>query len=95
MELTYDKLTEIEKQIMTLVWKSIAGTGLLEQTFIEGLREIMQPTCTANERKFLDEIREKGEWFKSMIPGKDALWLDSSCIRQSDFESNLQELVDE
>lgn len=93
-ELTYDKLTETEKQIMSLAWNSISGTGLLEQTFIEGLRQIMPPTCTANERKFLDEIREKfhiDEDGDCVFPNEDA-W---SMIFQKQFtKCNLQELVE-
>jgi len=98
MELTYDKLTEIEKQIMSLAWKSIAGTGLLEQTFIEGLREIMPFTCTVTERMFLDEIREKAKklpianaWGINLNPNL----LERSILWQSDFETNIKELVNE
>jgi len=91
MELTYDKLTEIEKQIMSLAWKSIAGTGLLEQTFIEGLREIMPFTCTVTERMFLDEIREKGKYRENIgcvyIPGT------ASELYERDFKIVLKELV--
>lgn len=47
--------------------------------------------CTLNERKFLDELREKGEW----TSWHGAIWLDNgSAISQSDFSANLQELVD-
>jgi len=48
------------------------------------------PTCTANERKFLDEIREKGEWASSY----GAIWLDNgSEIFQSDLETDLRKLI--
>jgi len=48
------------------------------------------PTCTANERKFLDEIREKGEWASS----HGAIWLDNgSEIFQSDLETDLRKLI--
>lgn len=62
----------------------------------EEIRHLMSlEHCTANERAFLDEIREKGEWIKSAMPGADAIWFDYSCIRQSDFKTPLEGLVDE
>jgi hypothetical protein len=58
--------------------------------FVEFLAS--RPTCGEEQRKFLDEIREKGEW----ASGHGAIWLDNgSEISQSDFETNLKELVNE
>lgn len=91
-ELTYDKLTETEKQIMSLAWQSISGTGLLEQTFIEGLRQIMPPTCTSNERAFLDEIREKGKYNENI--GCVYIKGTASELYERDFKVVLKELVE-
>lgn len=66
--------------------------------FLSLLRDIMPPTCTANERKFLDEIREKGEMSGyDFYPNRWMKMRDSedTTICQGDFETNLRELVNE
>ena len=88
-----DKLTEFEERIRMIYENCVAyNKGAIG--FIADLRQIMPPTCTPNERKFLDEISEKGKFCRSALAGKDALWFNQSCLRQSDFQANLSELVD-
>jgi len=59
--------------------------------FLADLRQIMPPTCTPNERKFLDEIKEKGR--KSIL---DRIFFigDEGLLDQSEFDSNLSELME-
>lgn len=56
----------------------------------------MQPTCTATERAFIDEIKEKGVLFRYCRNGKEttnAIGLGTSIIDQTDFNTDLKELV--
>lgn len=65
--------------------------GEQEATDCDKLEE--RTTCTPTERSFLDELREKGEMLKVVMPTTDAIWFGSSIIRQSDFtECDLKEL---
>ena len=64
--------------------------------------EPLFPTCTANERKFLDEIREKGAWVEYEYSDESEIFiaqeiqLGHSTICAEDFYlANLQELVNE
>ena len=56
--------------------------------FVEFLAS--RPTCGVEQRKFLDEIREKGEW----VAGNDARYIGEVRLDQSDFRCNLQELME-
>lgn len=92
-----NKLTEFEQAMVSQVANVFGYVNLypeFEDKLVRVIRQIMPPICTPNQRKFLDEIRSKGEFVKSVLPGKNAIWLNYSCIRQSDFESNLSELVE-
>lgn len=51
-----------------------------------------RPTCTATERKFLDEIREKGKWSAK----DEAIYLGQyGVITQAYFDTDIKELVND
>jgi hypothetical protein len=88
-------LTEFEEGIIDYLENNPEHA---KEEFIFYLRKIMPPTCTENERKFLDEIKEKS-WH---VGNK---WLELDCIEikckhnnailnQKEFQSNLKELVE-
>lgn len=52
------------------------------------------PTCTATERMFLDEIREKGVLFKYKT-ASNAIGIGSTIIDQVDFKTNIENLTNE
>jgi hypothetical protein len=54
-----NKLTEFEKKLYAIAHRTILIGS--KDDFIADLRQIMPPTCTPNERKFLDRVREIGE----------------------------------
>jgi hypothetical protein len=96
-----DELTEFEVKLLESI-KNITGYGL-SKYFIQNIRKIMPPTCTENERKFLDRVRE-GNLYTS--ESKDSVVKsfivfgnpenECSIIMQSDFPGiNLKELVNE
>lgn len=90
-----NKLTEFEEKIWGVVVNTITDRFIVKNktAFITDLRQIMPPTCTKNERKFLDEIREKGGFLK-YSDGQEVIDLPNSVINQKDFDSNLPELVE-
>jgi len=55
----------------------------------------MPHTCTATERMFLDEIRERGVLFKFNENKNTAIGLGVSIIDQRDFQTNIQDLTNE
>lgn len=97
-----NKLTEFEAKMIHIVMYNKYGHGSNFNTegFISDLRQIMPPTCTPNERKFLDEIKERGKLIDSMgCLVIQKLNPDSheqtGFLFQSDFtKSNLSELVE-
>ena len=67
----------------------------IEREFmINGLIDILVriPTCTATERMFLDEIREKG-WWVDEEEGKGIELPQESFLSQDDFKTPLNELI--
>jgi len=91
------ELTEFEEKFTELVQNhGVIGSPDLWVKFLSKLREIMPPTCTATERKFLDEIREK------FAPGYDSIKMikpdvigSRVCLFQKDFKTPLKKLVNE
>ncbi len=91
-----DKLTEFETELIHMIDDYVFdGAGGVTESFIEQLRKIMPPVCTPNDRKFLDEIREKA---KLIRPNVYAIFPEPLKIRSvifaKDFEANLSELVE-
>jgi hypothetical protein len=89
-----DKITEFEERIRIIYSNCVAyNKGAIG--FIQDLRKIMPPVCTPNDRKFLDEIREKA---KLIRPNVYAIFPEPLKIRSvifaKDFEANLSELVE-
>lgn len=93
------ELTEFEEKFTELVQNhGVIGSPDLWVKFLSKLREIMPPTCTATERKFLDEIRELYEWNDHLgFPHLQRKEITKySNIYQQDFKkTNLRELVNE
>lgn len=94
-----DSLTEFEEKII----KALQSSATVSWTYVDDevdygmflslLKAIMPPTCTPNERAFLDEIREKGNYRESM--GGGVINFNRSLLHQDDFaKCNLQELVE-
>ena len=89
-----NKLTEFEERIRMIYLNCVAyNKGAIG--FIQDLRQIMPPTCTLNERKFLDEVKSKG---KLIRPNVYVIYREpykiGSVIFAKDFEANLSELVE-
>jgi hypothetical protein len=89
-----DKITEFEERIRMIYLNCVAyDKGAIG--FIEQLRQIMPPTCTLNDRKILDEIKEKA---KLIRPNVYVIYREpykiGSVIFAKDFEANLSELVE-
>jgi len=93
-----NKLTEFEEKIFDLVIKwslpvnqSINSAN--KKVLTESIRQTIPPTCTPNERKFLDEIREKGYWASGC-----QIQIESGAriaiLNQAMFDSSLSELVE-
>lgn len=93
-----NKLTEFEESLVEFVQEYFDTKINFKLNFIKRLRQIMPPTCTPNERKFMDEIREKGEWWNVLdclrIKLQKEDGKNSSNLFQRDFEANLSELVE-
>ena len=53
--------------------------------------------CTTTERAFLDEIREKGGYYRIEESGfiDSGICIEDSILRQHDFKTPLKELVNE
>jgi hypothetical protein len=92
-----DKLTEFEEKVWMVVVGSITDVFMSKnkKKFIADLRKIMPPVCTPNERKFLDEVKEKA---KLIRPNVYVIYREphkiGSVIFAKDFEANLSELVE-
>jgi hypothetical protein len=85
------ELTEFETRLFELAYEYYEDVHAVE-SFIQDLRKIMPPTCTPNERKFLDEIKEKSKYIKGHINEWVEIGYNSS-FNQDDFEVHLKELV--
>jgi hypothetical protein len=92
-----DKITEFEHKLLRLVDNAIdKGLDFDPWVFITDLRKIMPPTCTLIERKFLDEVREKGEYEQNgsfYFYGKINMGYDGY-INQAGFNANLKDLIE-
>lgn len=96
-----DKLTEFEQKYCDMIHKRFNNLSLGKwpstDEIVSDLRQIMPPTCTPNERKFLDEINMLGEFIESLdMDTEDGIYFghSSSFLSQSDFDANLSELVE-
>ena len=91
-----NKLTEFEENTLQLVEKYKEIKCYYQIDFVSDLRKIMPPTCTPNERKFLDEVKEKGEYEQNgsfYFYGKINMGHDGY-INQAGFNANLPELLE-
>jgi hypothetical protein len=93
------ELTEFEEGAINACRRYRMDDDYALEDFIEDLRQIMPPTFTLKDRKFLDEIRGKGEYIDNMgciiIPKLDVNSNEhTGFLFQSDFETNLSELVE-
>lgn len=89
----YNKLTEFEEKIWGVVVNTITDRFIVKNktAFITDLRQIMPPTCSANERKFLDEIRDNFVYDGyALVHCQD----DDCVLHKAHFKSNLPELVE-
>lgn len=89
------EFTEFEQKVLDAVFGSRDYDVLLDEEFIGKLRQIMPPTRTPNERAFLDELREKGKWSESNDEYTGIAIGDYTFINQSDFTTQLKELVND
>lgn len=92
-----NKLTEFEEKIVA-IYKECLFAEHFPETFLRRLRQIMPPTCTKNERKFLDWIREKLRYeYEEHKDGSvtNMICNGSSMLQQEHFpDVNLAELVE-
>jgi hypothetical protein len=90
-----DKITEFEENVLKFVKKYKEMKSYYQIDFIYDLRKIMPPVCTLNDRKFLDEVRDKAKLISANVyviyrePHKIG-----SVIFAKDFDANLSELVE-
>lgn len=76
-------------------WRADRPDEWIMDTFIREAKKLESTsTCTANERKFLDEIREKGVLFKYKT-ASNAIGIGSTIIDQVDFKTNIENLTNE
>ena len=98
------ELTEFEKLIYDLVitWSLPIDEEIKpanKKHLIESIRKIMPPTCTTNERLFLDEIRKYftfGDYESEKVISfeGDASTTRHSLIYQKNFTADLSQLGD-
>lgn len=95
------ELTGFEQNIIDEIFEELAGTkgsiNFNTSRFIKSIRQIMPPTCTATEKAFLDEIRERGEQY-SFYAGEHRytyIEIGESVLNQKDFTVDLREFADE
>jgi hypothetical protein len=93
-------ITEFEEKVLRLVIDNIDHGefyfDFTDEKFIADLRQIMPPTCTETERKFLDRVREDfcaiNDTIQSIGAGASG---EIYCLYQSDFpDIDLKELVE-
>jgi hypothetical protein len=92
------ELTKFEQKVISMIHGFIDNSGYLEKDFIEDLRKIMPLTCTETERKFLDEIKGRGEYLeyanaKRIVFGHIDQGVKST-LYQDDFETDLKDLIE-
>jgi hypothetical protein len=92
------KLTDFEQQVLNSIDLRDTGFGIDKDSFLEDLREIMPPTCTKNERKFLDILKFEGigedltgEWEMILSRHNRGTWIFTD---KQYPEINLKELVE-
>jgi hypothetical protein len=91
-----DKLTEFEEKVLDILYGYEKNPELNFISFIEQLRKIMPPVCTLNDRKFLDEVKEKGKYEQNgsfYFYGKINMGYDGY-INQAGFNANLKDLME-
>jgi len=95
------KLTEFENKVLEVLEQSayISSTYVQDEvdyaTFIDLLRKIMPPTCTPNERKFLNRLN-KDFYYNEVENGITNKGNEYDILYQDTFpDINLKELVDE
>jgi hypothetical protein len=89
------KLTEFEERIR-MIYENFVAYNKGAIGFIQELRNIMPPTCTLNERKFLDEIKIRGYLndFQDLIISEPKDYAFSA-LRKKDFlDIDFKELVE-
>jgi hypothetical protein len=72
-------LTEYEKRLIE-IYRGSLFSDTTPTGFIAKVRQIMPPTCSPTERKFLDRVREIGEWVESSEQGDNCEEVENSCI---------------
>lgn len=91
-----NKLTEFDQEkfeldILRFISKHTdTGGCFYHSDFLTDLRQIMPPTCSTNERKFLDRVKEIGELDTELGILRIG---ESSHLYEDDFKFNLQDLV--
>ena len=90
-----NKLTEFEHEALLCAKRYLSIPSFDDDNFIENLRKIMPPTCTPNERKFFDLLRERStydSWREELIfVGEDG---EYNTLKQYHFEGiDLKEFV--
>jgi len=97
-ELTMDKLTKFEIGMKRIIEEYFLDDNHTDEKLFHAIRQIMPPTCTPNQRKFLDIIERDG-----MLDGDDNLRIPDAFneswgateINAKDFpDVNLSELVE-
>lgn len=92
------ELTEFELGLKAIIETYFLDDNHTDEKLFQAIRKIMPPTCSKNERAFLDEIREKGDMAGfDFYPNR---WIkmrgsENTVIHQIDFtKTNLFELVE-
>ena len=92
------ELTEFEEGAINACRRYRMDDDYALEDFIEDLRKIMPPTCTKTERKFLDEVKERSWYVTNPALNLFCIEIRSKhsnvILHQSDFKSNLKELVE-
>jgi hypothetical protein len=85
---------DIEQDFIIDISRSLVGQDIIGKC-LEFISKVGIEPCTTNQRKFLDEIREKA---KLIRPNVYAIFPEPLKIRSvifaKDFEANLSELVE-
>lgn len=89
------EFTEFELKVLEAISACRDYDDFYDEQFIETLRQIMPPTCTKNERAFLDEIREKF-YYNDEDEGLTNKGNEYDILYQDTFaECNLKELAND
>lgn len=88
----HEYTTKFEQGLKQIVATSHNGNPSHIKKVIDQIRAIMPPTCTPNERAFLDEIRENFKY----SPGSGTIFRAGVILYPSNFPGiNLKELVND